>query len=217
MSQKLIDSTMLFRFAIPLLPWKGNGPVEPLELPDAFRIPSFAELDGRAPFADLRIGWNEEGIITSLRVKGKRQQTWCRESKLDDSDGLQLFIDTRNTRDIHRASRFCHRFVFLPHGADRNGAAPLARPMPILRAKENPKFVDPAVLSVRAKSQLDGYILQCWIPAQAMTGYDTSEHSSLGFFYLVADRELGWQTFSLGPEYPITSDPSLWGTVELVR
>ena len=28
-----------------------------------------------------------------------------------------VWIDTRNTQNIHRAGRFCHRFAFLPVGA----------------------------------------------------------------------------------------------------
>jgi len=31
----------------------------------------------------------------------------------------------------------------------------------------------------------------------------------------VVDRELGWQTFSVGPEFPFVEDPSLWGSLEL--
>jgi hypothetical protein len=42
-----------------------------------------------------------------------------------------------------------------------------------------------------------------------------NDHTRLGFNYAVIDRELGWQTFSLGQEYPIREDPSLWGTLEL--
>jgi hypothetical protein len=49
------------------------------------------------------------------------------------------------------------------------------------------------------------------------TGFDTEEHSRLGFSYAIVDRELGWQTFSVGPEFPIQEDPSLWGTLELTR
>jgi hypothetical protein len=41
------------------------------------------------------------------------------------------------------------------------------------------------------------------------------EHPRIGFYFAVMDRELGWQTFSLGPEFPFTADPSLWGTMEL--
>jgi hypothetical protein len=32
----------------------------------------------------------------------------------------------------------------------------------------------------------------------------------------VVDRELGWQTLTMGSEFPIDEDPSLWGSLELV-
>jgi hypothetical protein len=69
---------------------------------------------------------------------------------------------------------------------------------------------------VWSERRVDGYLMQGFIPATAMTGYDPAEHPRLGFYYAVTDRELGWQTFSLGAEYPFQSDPSLWGTLELV-
>jgi hypothetical protein len=43
------------------------------------------------------------------------------------------------------------------------------------------------------------------------------EHPRLGFCYAVMDRELGWQTFTVGPEFPFAEDPSLWGTLELEK
>ena len=36
-----------------------------------------------------------------------------------------------------------------------------------------------------------------------------------GVQYAVIDRELGWQTLTLGPEYPVMDDPSLWGEAVL--
>jgi hypothetical protein len=32
----------------------------------------------------------------------------------------------------------------------------------------------------------------------------------------VVDRELGWQTFNSGNEFPFAEDPSLWGSLVLV-
>ena len=62
-----------------------------------------------------------------------------------------------------------------------------------------------------------GYALDAYIPAAALTGFDPDEHGQLGFMYAVLDRELGWQTFNLGPEFPILEDPSVWGTLDLGR
>jgi hypothetical protein len=124
-------------------------------------------------------------------------------------------VDTRDTHNIHRASRFCHRFVFLPQGAGRLLSDPVARLVEIQRARENPRPVPRGSLEVRSEKRIDGYVLQAFVAAEALTGFDPDENPRLGFSYAVTDREKGWQTFAVGPEYPFISDPSLWGTLEL--
>jgi hypothetical protein len=124
-------------------------------------------------------------------------------------------IDTRNTQSIHRASQFCHRFVFLPQGDGRLLGDPVAQLAEINRAKEQPKPVSPERLKKLSEKRIDGYLMQAFIPADAITGFDPNEHPRLGFSYAVTDREMGWQTFSLDPSFPFLSDPSLWGTLVL--
>ena len=92
-------------------------------------------------FADVRAAWNRTGLSLSVRVAGKKQTPWCRAARAEDSDGLHLWIDTRDTHNIHRASRYCHRFVFLPAGDGPQFQRPVAVWLPINRAKDNPKQV----------------------------------------------------------------------------
>jgi hypothetical protein len=208
---------MLFRFATPCRyteeHWSSGG----LKLDDKYRIPCFAELSGAKPFADLRLAWNENGLVFNLLVQGKQQLPWCRDSRIDDSDGLQLWIDTRNTQNIHRAGRFCHRFAFLPVGAGRRLDEPVAVLLAINRAKESPREIEQGHLKVRSEQSSAGYRLEGFVPAPALTGYSPSDQPALGFTYAVIDRELGRQTFSVGPELPFVEDPSLWGTLDLKR
>jgi hypothetical protein len=153
----------------------------------------------------------------NVRVCGKKQTPWCRLARLEDSDRLEVWIDTRDTHNIHRAGRFCHRFAFLPFGLGQRADQPIARMLDIHRARENPKSIAPELLAARSEKRPDGYLLEAHVPSEALTGFDTEEHSRLGFSYAIVDRELGWQTFSVGPEFPIQEDPSLWGTLELIR
>ena len=212
----LIPARFFFRFAAPCLHtekfWGRGG----LQLGPEYRLADFAELEGRRTFADVRVGWSAAGLTINVRVEGKRQRPWCRESRLDDSDGLQLWIDTRDTHSIHRAGRFCHRFVFLPFGGGRDLSLPFADQLLVDRARENAKPVRPEVLSARSEKRVNGYLLEAFVPAAALTGYDPAEYPRLGFTYAVLDRELGEQTFSVGSELPYPADPSLWGTLELV-
>ena len=65
------------------------------------------------------------------------------QTRPEDSDGLQVWIDTRDVHNVHRAGRFCHRFIFLPGGGGRQLDEPVAQWLPINRAREQPR-ADPA-------------------------------------------------------------------------
>lgn len=213
----LLAPSFLFRFAAPCHYAADLGPASSGSLEERHRLPCFAELDERRTFAEVRVGWSEVGLAVFLKVDGKKQAPWCRDTKIEDSDGLQLWIDTRDTKNVHRAGRFCHRFAVLPLGSGRNLDQPTIGLLAINRARESPREIHERQLVARSKRLPGGYELEAFIPADALTGYDPAEHSKLGFCYAVLDRELGAQTFTIGPEFPIAEDPSLWGTLELVR
>jgi len=217
MSDLLISPTLLFRFSAPCRyvdqQWSASG----INLDAQFRLPCFAQLHGNKPFADMRLGWSESGLLFHVTVRGKQQPPWCRDSRIDDSDGLQLWIDTRNTQNIHRASRFCHRFAIMPMGSGRRLDEPTAVLLAINRAKESPREIEPGAVKARSQRLTDGYAIEGFIPQIALTGFNPADHPAIGFSYAVIDRELGWQTFTVGPELPFTEDPTLWGTLELVR
>jgi len=216
MSDALIPPSFLFRLAVPCYRYEGSWTKSGVKLTEKHVITSFdAELNLGPRFAELRLGWNEEGIYVHLRTTDKKQSPWCRDTRLDDSDGLSLMIDTRNTQTIHRAGRFCHRFIMLPQGSGRLLDQPTITLTEIQRAKEQPKPASDKDLMIKSEKRIDGYILQAFIRAEAITGFDPDEHPRLGFSYAIVDRELGWQTFSLDPSFPITHDPSLWGTLVL--
>lgn len=218
MTDQLLAPTFLFHFAVPCAHreklWDRAG----VALDEDCRLPSFgALLESRPSFADVRAAWSEAGLSLTVSVAGKKQLPWCRGDRCEDSDGLHLWIDTRNTHNVHRATRFCHRLVFLPAGGGRRLDEPVAGQLLINRAKEMPKPIAPGLLKVASEKRVDGYTLACHIPAAALTGFDPAEHPKLGFFFCVQDRELGWQTLSVDNSFPFNEDPSVWGTLELNR
>lgn len=215
MSESLIPGRFLFRFAAqcprrdPL--WTAAGAA----LDDAAALPALGELEGRRAFAEVRAGWSQQGLAFTVIVKGKSQPFWCRDSRMEDSDGLHLWIDTRDVHNVHRATRFCHRFLFLPGGGGPRHDDPMGVMLPIHRAKEHPRPIGPGILQARSRKLADGYRLDALLPAEVLTGFEPAEHPRLGFTYAVSDRELGEQTFSLGSPMNYDEDPSLWATLEL--
>lgn len=216
----LLPPRYLFQFAVPLRRAKPAGPKGPAPLDGSYSLPDLAALDRDTPaseprFADVRMAWAPEGLSLLVEVTGKTQPLWCRSSRADESDGLQVWIDTRATHTIHRASKFCTRLVFLPAGGGRDDTGPVADQLLINRARENARPVRPRELMASSKVTKAGYRLAAFIPATTMTGYDPEQHPRLGFNYAVVDRELGLQTFASGPSMPYDEDPSCWATLEM--
>jgi hypothetical protein len=217
MQPSLVPPRFLFRFELPLLPsderWSDTG----VWLSEAHRLPNLAALDQERPFADVRGAWQAGGLILNVEVAGRRQPPWCREGRLEDSDGLQVWIDTRPAGNVHRATQFCHRYVFLPRGGGRRTDEPIADQLLISRARENARPVRPRELRVAAQVHDSGYRMACLVPAGALGGYDPSHHSRLGFNYAVLDRDFGLQTLTASREVPFDEDPSLWCVLELSK
>ena len=217
MSAPLLPARFLFRYSVPCRYRKPLWNDAGLKLPDECRLPRLSDLENHPAYAELRVAWNEEGVAFSAKIDGKKQLPWCRDSRPDESDGLRVWIDTRDMHNIHRASRFCHQFMFMPSGAGRNLDEPFAEHLFIYRARENPKPVKHSLLKVRRDKLHGGYLLEGFISGTALTGWDPAEHKRLGFTYAVIDREIGTQTFTCGPEFPYHEDPSLWGSLELTQ
>jgi hypothetical protein len=215
MASELLLPSFLFRFSLSLKHRQADWPAG-MPLDEDCRLLNFAALDDARIFADVRSAWSRRGLFFSVEVAGKKHPPWCRESRIPESDGLHVWIDTRDTKNIHRASRFCHHFVFLPCGGGHRLDQPIADQVLINRARENAYPVRPGVLRAQSAKRVNGYVLDCFVPADALTGFQPEESPHLGVFYAVADRELGVQTLAYSGEFPYQEDPSLWCTANLL-
>jgi len=245
----VVPHRFLFRFAMPVprIEERASGSPPFLNLDDVPALPDFGTLDDAAPFAEIRAGWNEAGIGFRVAVSGKKMPLAETPDEPRESDGFQLWLDTRNTQTIHRASRFCHHFAFLPSPSlwtpqqanraegsksakaakaasekgrtapSRKAATASAHQLAIAQAKEDPPFTRAGLLRAASEPVPGGYVLDIWVPAECLTGYDPEANPLLGFYYLVRDAELGEQSLGVGREFPFDHDPSLWSTLELAR
>jgi len=227
MTQPLLPARFLFHFAAPCNYRKSLWTAKGADLDESYRLVSLAELEGRSSWADVRAAWNEGGLAFTAIVRGKRTPPFCDQTAPEQSDGLHLWIDTRDVHNVHRAGRFCHRFAFLPQsregekiGSGRRSPrryAAFSALVPINRAKDFSRPESPESTQASCTPLTDGYILDALIPAAALVGFDPSEYPRLGFTYAAIDRELGEQTFGVAGPMPYQQDPSLWATLELVR
>lgn len=216
----IVPATFLFRVAQPC-PYIKKLPHERgdrlLDLPETCRLEFLGALDGKRPFADVRSAWNELGLAVQVEVRGKDQLPQGDAAQVRGSDGVTLWIDTRDSRASHRASRYCHQFHFLPIGGGANHDEPLATQAKIHRALQDAPLAPAESIPFRCQIRKSGYVLEAFLAAPLLHGFDPEQNTRLGFFYVVRDLELGEQMPGLGPEFPFWEDPSLWNVLELVR
>ncbi|MDP6777499.1 MAG: sugar-binding protein [Candidatus Latescibacteria bacterium] len=183
---------------------------------DRFRLPDLGVLEGEGAYAEVYMAWHETGLYLALQVS--RPAALAVDPRRPvRGDGLQVWIDTRDVREAHRASRYCHHFWFLPRGGGKSGKDPLAGQNRVRRARAQAKMCDPADLGVASRVLKTGYRMEVHLPAAALTGFDHEENSRLGFSYLLKDRKLGRQSWTADEPLPVSYDPSLWGALELIR
>jgi hypothetical protein len=216
----LVPHRFLLRVAHPCLYVKempAREDVRLLDLSADHRVDNFAAIDGQKNYADVCIAWNEQGIGLQVEVRGKQQLPVGVLDRPRASDGVTFWLDTRDARASHRASRTCHQFHFIATGAGPENDEPYFAQTKINRALEDAPLALPNSVLFKVQTKKSGYVLEAFMPTSVLNGYDPDEHRRLGFFYAVHDDELGDQLLTASAEFPFWEDPSLWSVLELCR
>jgi hypothetical protein len=86
----------------------------------------------------VHLAKNPKGLAVDFEVTGKSRPITYDRAMRQGSDGVQLWIDTLHTRNIHRATRFCHHFsALLIPTADRKTPGVHLAQKSIHRAQED--------------------------------------------------------------------------------
>jgi hypothetical protein len=216
----LIPYRFLVRVAHPcrrIADMPREGADELLDLPESCRLENFAVLDECRNYADVRMAWNEFGLGIQVQVAGKDEAPVGDASRPRASDGVNVWIDTRDARASHRASRYCHQFYLLPTGGGSDRDEPVFGQVKINRALQDAPLISASMVPFRSTPTRGGYRVEAFLPAAALHGFDLEQNPRLGFYYAVRDAELGEQVLSVGSDFPYWEDPTLWSVLELVR
>lgn len=183
---------------------------------DNYLIPDLMRQEGADPFAQLYMAWNETGLYFGLQVKGKSHYK-LDPQKYWQGDCLELWLDTRDVKDTHRANRYCYHFYFLPGGSGKNGHQPIGRQTTIDNAREQaPPFPEESIhLGLRRLKR--SYQMEIALDATQLHGFQPDEFDRLGFNYVLHDTEKGTQSWTASRDQERAHDPSAWGSVEITR
>ena len=159
---------------------------------------------------DLKAAWNPEGLGIELVVRGKTQEPAGRAHDLKSSDHVLIFVDTRHTANVHRATEFCTSILVLP--SDENADdRPTVKFLDIAQQRGVRRDQECRRCIVACELQPDGYRMELWIPAAQLPGFaESPEIGHFGFCLIVEDTELGQIPLSIGDDFPVVFDPSTW-------
>jgi hypothetical protein len=219
MTTPLLPQSFWFRLAVPCRRIDGiprtSGRERLLDLPTTCRLPTTPALDGLDAWADVRVAWNPAGLAVAVEATTRRGAA-PREDRPEGMDGLQVWVDTRDTRNVSRATRFCHRFSARLRGLATRGALEVeAAQRPIARAVADAPMSRAEAIRARAERLKGGWRIELFLPAEALHGFDPETNRRLGFAYQVTDPDRDDQFLGVGREFPVGENPSLWSTLEL--
>jgi hypothetical protein len=219
MAKALLPQAFWFRIAaacprVDELPRLAD-PKRLLDLPESCALPDVAGLEGRVSWAEVRVGWNSHGLGIAVLAQGVADVQLARDRPEGFAD-VQLWVDTRDTRDVSRATRFCHRFLaqLKVRESGRKLDADVVQ-RPIARAVADPPMSRPGLIESRAELGRAGWMLELFLPDQVLHGFDPETNRRLGFAYQIADHVRDDQFLGVGRDFPIGENPSLWATLEL--
>ena len=218
MSTPLIPQAFWFRVSAPCARVEGipRAKGRLLDLPEAHALPDLGPLEGSESWAQARAAWNPAGLAFAFEVFDKAGPISPEPGRPSGIDGVQLWIDTRDTRNVHRATRFCHRFAATLAPASGRTLDVDVVQRPIARAIADAPSAKVGAILARAERTLSGWRLELFLPAESLNGFDPETNRRLGFTYQVTDPDRGDRSFGVGREFPVGEDPSLWATLELV-
>lgn len=161
-------------------------------------------------FADLAMGWNEEGIEFLVTVDQPFQKSTY--PQLNRGDSFEVCVDTRNIKTSGFNTRFCHHFFCLAEPIDNLQAGEITK----FRTEDTHKLCNSSELKILRNLKPTSYTLQFFIPAHCLFGYDPEQVNMLGFTYRINRYGGSSQHFSVSSnDYQFQQQPSLWANLRL--
>ncbi len=183
------------------------------KLKEVHLLPDTAPFHGLSSFGQVRLGWNDEGIVGELEVKGTFHQPEF--PRMERGDLLEFFFDTRDVKTGGYNTRFCHHFFFLPTIIDYNGERIQAGEITRFRTEDAHPLCEGSKLEIEVVSKNH---LKIFIPASCLYGYDPKEFNRIGFTYRVIRKNGDRQYFSVSDKnFPIEQQPAFWASLRMMR
>jgi hypothetical protein len=177
-----------------------------------YLLPQTSGLLGEESFADVALGWQEEGVFARMTVHHPFEEAIY--PKYEEGNAIEMFFDTRDLKESGFSTRFCHHFLILPQEVQGIRALELSR----FRTEDSHPLCDPASIEIHTEHHPKSFVVDTHFPAEILHGYDPRSFDRLGFTYCIHRPKRKAQHFAVSSrDIALAQHPSLWATCQLTR
>ena len=174
-----------------------------------YLIPDFSEYTPSENPLHLYAAYKDKGLY--FRFSFDFPFTVCNQTDFRKGDSIEVFIDTRDNKEVQSITKFCHHFIFFP---DTQTGKEITR----FRLEDRHDFCDEKALEIKSFFSNNSFSADLFIPSYCLTGYDPDQYSRVGFCYRVNRMGKEPLFFNVLPEeYSLEQNPSLWGSLILEK
>jgi agarase len=190
--------------------WSTNARLESIrreQIVDVERMPVHTP--------NVYLGWNEKGFYLGMEVFDDHLQAVAPTGAWWTRDQVELWISTQPVASNQISyDTNCHQFFFVPAGGPQN-TGELGQWHREGDALKDNQIPSPGVKQA-VKIHPDRYILEAFIPAADLHGYDPLHQPALAFNLHVRDFQSACDFFWSAPKCMQTQfRPNTWGTLYL--
>ncbi len=175
-------------------------------------LPDFSCLLAEEKFSDVSLAWNEDGLMGCVSIEKPFEASFFPE--YTKGDCVEIFIDTRDNKEMSFASSFCHVFVFFAKETDGVFVEEVTR----FRMEDTHPLCNPEDIHLEATLQKSSYKLFFSLPKEVLHGYDPLQFSRLGFAYRIHRYKGAAAYFPFSSKaFDPLQNPSLWASLTLTK
>ena len=184
-----------------------------LDLPESCTLLDQGALGGKPGWVVARAAWNDKGLGLAFTVSRPAGSSFRVNAKVLPL--VQIWVDTRDTRTVHRATRFCHKFEIKLFPIGTRDFTVIVASVKIPRALADPPQTHAGAIRTWTERVPREWTLEIFLPADALAGFDPESNRRFGLAYQVTDPDQGDHFSGVNREFPVGEDPSLWATLTL--
>jgi len=179
-------------------------------------VPDLMHLINRTPFAEVYLTWDYDNIYIGYEIINKVNPVDVDPIRFWAKDCMEVWLDLHNEKPVRAYNEHCHHFFLLPKGHKKDTQLATAGECREPGSVIQETIYDHEEIEIASRITPKGYIVEARFPRSVILTYNPIEYPVIGFNYHINNTDGKSQWWSCGPDFSRHTDPSTWGSVELI-